>query len=201
MNPAGVFPPDRGVLTHLRTSTRSLHERLESRLDLPESLRTLADYRRLLEDFYGFYNPFEASLAAADWNGTGIVIEERRKLPLLRDDLGRLGLTVEALQKLPLCSDTPAVADRAAAFGGLYVLEGATLGGQLISRHVHERFGDDGSVPCAFFASYGEAVGRMWRSFREALSSSCRPVESDRVAASAARTFESLEAWLFRPRG
>lgn len=201
MAPEHSKSPGGEVLAHLRTATRPLHERLEDRLDLPRHLRSIAEYCSLLADFHGFYAPLEASLSCIDWNGTGIAFEERRKTPLLRDDLASLGLSEEDVSRLPRCDRIPPMSCRNAAFGGLYVVEGATLGGQLITRHIREAFGQDPAAPSAFFASYGERVGRMWRAFREALARNCGVQDREIVAHAAVETFEGLEAWLFRQRG
>ena len=53
----------------------------------------------------------------------------------------------------------------AKALGCLYVLEGATLGGVLIARHVRASLGFDGDAGSAFYLGYGPRTGAMWRGF------------------------------------
>jgi len=60
--------------------------------------------------------------------------ESRRKLPLLSQDLVALGASAEELDRLPRCQGLPACDEPAAAMGYLYVMEGATLGGQMLLR-------------------------------------------------------------------
>src|SRR4051794_18321880 len=47
------------LLHRLRTETREVHQALERDLDLTRTASTIANYRRLLERFYGFYQSFE----------------------------------------------------------------------------------------------------------------------------------------------
>ena len=65
------------------------------------------------------------------------------------------------LDRLELETDAP-FASTAEAVGGAYVLEGSTLGGRVLSRHVQGRFGRDG--PRSFLESYGAGVRAGCRS-------------------------------------
>ena len=81
------------------------------------------------------------------------------------------------------------------AAGGAYVLEGSTLGGRVISRHVQKLFGPD--VPRAFLECYGAATGEKWQSFRAALTRLAGSREAeDRIIAGAQETFRSFTRWL-----
>jgi heme oxygenase len=51
----------------------------------------------------------------------------------LLDDLQALGCT-PSLERLPMCAQLPVIDSSAACLGVLYVLEGATLGGQILRR-------------------------------------------------------------------
>jgi heme oxygenase len=81
--------------------------------------------------------------------------------------------------------------------GTMYVLEGATLGGQFISRAVGQRFGFDQKKGCRFFSSYGPEVGSMWRCcgevVRQQMNSSA---DADRFVAYATLTFSTFAQWL-----
>jgi heme oxygenase len=81
--------------------------------------------------------------------------------------------------------------------GTAYVLEGATLGGQIITRHLQQELGIQPECGGAFFHSYGASVAPMWREFVEVLNT-YPATEDEQVAlvASACETFSSLEAWL-----
>ena len=187
------------VLDRLRQETRPHHDRLEHHLNIPHRLRSLLRYRALLEDFLGFYQPLEDRLACIDWRSTGISPDERRKGPLIESDLDVLGVGSMARAALPRCGALPVIDGLPAAFGCLYVLEGATLGGQIIARHVTASLPLPEGCGCAFFRSYGGHIGTMWRMFRDELSRHCAgPAAADAAVAAATRTFRDLEDWLGR---
>jgi len=47
--------------------------------------------------------------------------------------------------------------------GYLYVMEGSTLGGQLISRHFRQTLGIELATGGAYFHGYGEQTGARWK--------------------------------------
>lgn len=98
---------------------------------------------------------------------------------------------------LPRCTGLPLLTTPAQAFGCLYVLEGATLGGQLTSRLLAQRFGLGSDHGGAFFASYGEQVGPMWWGFRAALSTFAADTGTDEaIVQTACDTFAAFENWV-----
>jgi heme oxygenase len=190
-----------GIAMRLRAETRSVHERLETDLDLLAHSMTPDRYRRLLERFLGFHAELEPRLD--DWHAADPRLDwpERRKVPGLLGDLDRLGVPPGALQRVARCPDVPEVAGAADALGALYVVEGATLGGALIARHLHTQQ----QIPpdaLAFFGSSGADVGRRWRRWRRVTEEwvGSDGTRADAVVAQALRTFTSLERWL-RPVG
>ena len=80
----------------------------------------------------------------------------------------------------------------------MYVLEGSTLGGAIIARHVERELGLQVDTGCAFFRSYGRNVGRMWKEFGARLLAVSGPETDEIIIASANRTFEGLRTWLTR---
>jgi heme oxygenase len=180
------------VLTELRAKTRSLHDALEGRLNILDPGLSTERYFHLLGLFYGFYAPLESSIEAYGDNPRAWLAGDRRKTPLLKDDLRYCGGT----DHLPVCGQLPDVAQPASQLGCMYVLEGATLGGQVVLRHVRPRLGLNGKGT-SFFASYGERVGPMWRGFCDYLNGREFSAEDrDAVVASACATFDSLQKWL-----
>lgn len=184
------------ILSHLKERTRPQHERVEQRLPLLRDDLSTEAYRDLLTRFHGFYAPLEARLCAVrGWDGVGVDPAGRLKTPLLRRDLVVLDVDADAL---PRCPALPDVDTLARALGAMYVLEGATLGGQLIRRHLARTLDLSPDRGCAFFASYGDRVGPMWKTFGAALSTwaDAHPQEEDEIVDAAAQTFTRLDAWL-----
>ena len=70
----------------------------------------------------------------------------------------------------------------------MYVVEGSTLGGQYIAKHVERRFGFRGGSGNAYFRGYGERTGSMWRSFKDDLIA-LPEEDTDRVIAAARAMF------------
>lgn len=184
------------ILGLLREGTAFLHERVERTVDLPNRLRSRTTYTSLLARLYGFHAPLEDRLAGVEV--VGLDLAARRKADLLRDDLAALGLTGSEIDTLPRDLDLPAVADVSDALGCLYVLEGATLGGQVVRRLAEPAIGVTPDRGCAFFASYGERVGAMWKEFCRILESyaETHPSANNRIVTTATETFAGLDRWL-----
>ena len=183
-----------GVAARLRAETRTVHRRLEDELDLVGPGLTVGRYRSVLELFHGYYAQLEPRLDS--WHRADPLLDwpRRRKLPRLRADLAVLGVDAPSL---PVCPDVPDLPGTAEALGALYVVEGATLGGQVVVRTLRER----GQVPAAatgFFGSYGPEVGRLWRDWRRTTEDwvGSDVARADAVVAQAQRTFATLRDWL-----
>lgn len=176
----------------LREATRPWHDSIERSLPLMRPGLTLSRYGAILARYWGFYGPWEAVVGEvlADEAFFG----PRRKLRLIESDLAALGIELAAL---PRCAGLPALDGRAAALGSLYVIEGSTLGGQLLSRHVRDCLGLGPGDGGAFLASYGPAVGEMWRATRARLGRDLAAPHALAAAVAAARsTFEAMERWM-----
>ncbi|WP_223752702.1 biliverdin-producing heme oxygenase [Myxococcus sp. RHSTA-1-4] len=191
------------LLRRLKTETRSHHERTEAAVRLMDSNLTPAGYRRHLEALHGFYVPLEAELSTRLAESVpALRAHERWKVPLLEADLRALGHDEASLARLSRCSLLPSLSGVPEALGCFYVLEGSTLGGQLILRHLRSRFADLPVGPFAFFSAYGEEVGPMWRAFGQALTQAAAEAASGdfdaRVVKGARDTFDAFGAWLLR---
>jgi heme oxygenase len=183
--------PSRDVLARLKHETRREHEAIETALDLMGDALTHAGYRRTLARLHGFYRPAEAQLRAMAQ--ARLDMHERWKTPLLEADLVALG---DHAAVLPSCTELLPLASAADGWGRLYVLEGATLGGCVISRHVCTTLGITPDRGGRFFHGYGDRTGSMWRAFQAALAAFATTTAlQDRVVASALATFRALRRW------
>jgi heme oxygenase len=185
------------VMQRLRQETQIIHTRVESRVALPDRVGSAAGYRALLETFYGLYSPCESAVEAfapqlAPWLPD--VLLRLRKSALERD-LQALGNI--SPETLPLASVSP-LQTVAQAFGCLYVLEGSTLGGQVIGRHIAVTLGYTPGNGCSFFSGDGADTGRMWTLFRKAVEgySAAHPNDDDEIVLSAIHTFETFDRWI-----
>lgn len=186
------------ILDLLRQRTSLLHDRVERAVDLPSRCDSREGYASLLSRLLGFYEPFETALARFDWRQAGLDFEERRKAGRLRADLSALGWEGAAIDGAARCRDLPRPAALAGAVGCLYVLEGATLGGQVIARQTARSLGVGPERGGRFYEGYGEATGRLWRAFGSAANAYCGHDErrSEEAVDGAIATFAAFEAWL-----
>jgi heme oxygenase len=188
-------PPNRDptLLDRLRVETRPAHERIEAALDIGPRISSPGSYRALLSRFYGFHRAWEPQAERIIADPAFLV--PRRKTPLLVRDLKALGLSSVEIDKLPACQLMP-IAGPAAALGAMYVVEGSTLGGNVISRQVRRSLGLCPESGCAYFGSYGGAIGAQWKMFTARLLAVSSPETDDDVVASASRTFALMQEWL-----
>jgi heme oxygenase len=176
--------------------SKLLHDRVEERFNLSKRLESVEAFQSLLAAFYGYYSPVEDRLAGyMKDNPIGIDFTSRQKTPLIIADLHCWNIAVE---DLPICEDLPEIDSHAAAFGCMYVMEGATLGGQIIKRVLEQKLSITSNNGGSFFTAYGDRVGVMWNDFRETLSryAISHPQNDEQIVNAALEIFATFDAWL-----
>lgn len=176
------------ILVRLKESTRPQHDNLEHDVNLLRPDFTIKDYIHVLVRFYGFYKPLEATMKLP---------LDRNKTALLEKDLKHFGIDpaqVETTKKLPDLSTPSHV------FGLRYVIEGSTLGSQVLSKHYKEIFDISPDSGCFFFTGYGKETMMKWKEFQEELLqfSTTKEYCEDDVIESAKSTFAFLHQWLIK---
>jgi heme oxygenase len=190
-------PEDRAgadVLRLLRTGTAAEHESLERSLDLLDPELDRGRLTDVLTRMHGFWWAAEDGLD--DWaarfpaDADAVTWAARRRAGLFAADLDSLGAAPAAdAPALPPVSGTDA------ALGRLYVLEGSTLGGTFIDRHLAGLPGL-GGVRLRAFSPYGAQTGAMWHAFRRTTRDRvARGGDPGAMLAEAAATFRSLAEW------
>ncbi len=155
------------------------------------------DYRALVARFWGIYAPLEAALREVDWEALDIDFAARSKAGWLVEDLMLLGMGSEDIASLPRTQRLPTIKGPADAMGVLYVMEGASLGGQIISRQLETQLAITRSTGGRFFSSYGSEVGGKWRAYVAVLEAfGDSPAIAARIERAALETFACFEAWL-----
>lgn len=185
-------PPGPTLLQRLKSATAALHDRIERRTPLVRDDLTLGVYRRTLARLLRLYDPWEQAAARVLRPRLPSLLEGRLKAPLLRADLRRLGDDEPDLGGPPL----PPLATVPQVLGSMYVLEGATLGGPYIARHLERVLGLSDGIGYSFFRPYGPEAGRMWQSFGRVLLAASSPGTDPIIVASALATFEAIDGWL-----
>lgn len=171
------MPSNDNVLAALRLATHAAHVRINRHPFLSGLIKpgfSLQKYRNLLQAYFHIYGWVERRIATfSEHNALGFSYDARTKLPWLVADLGHLGVDHQALgtASFPTASAPTASGfdDAGALVGTLYVIEGATLGGQVISRHLQSTLGLGVCTGARFFNGYGDAAltQQRWQDFGE----------------------------------
>lgn len=186
----------------LRERTGKQHQELE-RVLIPsiKAANTPAAYIKLLQLFYGYYYPLEQHIAAhMDISFPG-GFERRRKASLLLDDIAAISGAPATTP--PCCTDIPEITDNAQALGAMYVLEGSTLGGQVICQILMRNLAAP-ELPKAlsFFNGYGTDTQSYWDTFVHYLQGyHGNETQQQRMLEAAATTFERFKLWALQQQG
>ncbi|WP_375486197.1 biliverdin-producing heme oxygenase [uncultured Jatrophihabitans sp.] len=177
----------------LKERTAATHECVEARLDLADHALDPARLRDVLTSLHAFWagtEPVIDSWAAQHLDeSASLRWSRRRRAHRLARDVEVLGGSTEVAAP-PFVE----VADTAAVLGWLYVAEGSTLGGAVITRALRRRHPD---LHLEFFAPYDEGPGPMWKQFQDRLESWAGGDElrTERVVNAGVAAFGALEAW------
>jgi heme oxygenase len=172
------------------------HRQLEGALDLLRDELTRENYVDILRAFHDFLLPWEGRVQALLAPLNDPAIAQRRHVWRLRQDI--LSLTGASPDQLgiEICSALPELATTGAALGSMYVIEGSTLGGRIISAHMESRFAVTPENGCAYFSGNADQTGRMWAAFRERLDTTVAVAAQEEAIKAAVDTFDCLRTWL-----
>ena len=184
------------IMGRLKRETAGEHAGVDALMDLPgmtreryvASLKGLRDAHRIVER--------ELARHASTLREFGYDPAQRSKLAWFAEDLSALqpGSRGERDATILFSLENPA-----AAFGAVYVMEGSTLGGQIIARHVGPTLGVSPDAGLRYFSGYGAATGERWRETSAAISkfaSARGDDEMDTMVEGARRTFALVETAL-----
>jgi heme oxygenase (biliverdin-IX-beta and delta-forming) len=179
----------------LREETQSLHDQIEQTFLFKKILLqeiSLSDYQLLIQKFYGFISPCEAVIDTL----TCPVIHNRKKKPWLEQDLQALKISNKEKVSFSLCLDLPILSEYEQALGYLYVMEGATLGGQVITKLLQTQLQITLDQGGRFFYGYGDTTKIMWQDFCLTLRSINDVEQQNKIIGSASDTFTRLHQWI-----
>jgi heme oxygenase (biliverdin-IX-beta and delta-forming) len=190
-----VFKERRDLnLQKLRQETEADHRNVEGAVSLMHQGLNTAEYVQCLQSMYGVVAAWEERAAeiAPEWLQPSLLA--RRRSPLLALDLAWFGVGDKEHQRpaLPQMNNLPSL------FGTMYVMEGSTLGGQLIARHV------EAVLPCregqgsSYFRGHGSQTGPLWKEFCEMLKLHVPDEQTETVVVSAKAMFSTFGTWMQR---
>lgn len=182
------------LLHSLKHSTSQYHQQIEQ-IELFKKIITneisLLEYKKLLYQLYGFISPCEKVILSRFHH----IIEGREKSSLLSSDLSELNCDTSI--DFLFCKRIPRLATLPEVFGYLYVLEGATLGGQIITKSLKQNLQLLPTIPTRYFNTYGKQTKMHWDTFIKSLiDQNFNDIEKENLIKSAIDTFSSLYNWL-----
>ena len=178
----------------LRAATATAHTRLETTLALLDPPLERRRFLAVLQGFWGFHRVWDELLAQQE--ALAGLLAGRGKRAVIEHDLQALGMTRDEIQDLPLCLEAERLGGSPERLlGSLYVLEGSTLGGQVIGKALSsEAWLPPGGLQ--YFNPYGARTGAMWRDLRVALDACASPAAEAEIIVGAQDTFALLDDWL-----
>ena len=182
-------------LQRLRSKTANSHQLIEqnraSQLLISKEV-TIVQYAHYLKSLYGFIHGFEKMVFPILKHNPLLQLNERSKSHFIQADLAMLNQTAAQ----PYVSDeifSIHYPTAAAAFGGMYVLEGSTLGGQIISKHLSKVLGAAVAGKTTYLSAYASQTGTMWKSFLQLLCDAAANNNNEgEIIESAVNTFSLL---------
>jgi heme oxygenase len=187
----------------LREATSAQHQRLHELnafAELAAGRIGRSGYVALLKRLYGFHRPTEhavaAGLGAEDF---GLDTARWRRADLLARDLAWLGTADADLEAVALLDIARPPASPAEAMGWLYVIEGSTLGGRLLSRQLDSILHKNHTSGRLFLLAGGDPQHTSWREFCGAVER-CGSDPNRRLAmlSGAREAFDRFEGWFVK---
>ena len=171
------------------------HQQVEKTLvSKMKAIRSKDDYIDLLKIFYGYFTGLEQKIKPYINQGDLEDYSDRRKTAAIANDINDLGGELPAVAT---GNNLPVITNHLQAFGALYVIEGSTLGGSIISKMMQQHLKFDGQKGLSFFNGYGEQTQQMWDNFKSSLNVAVKSTDDEAVILEAAnQTFGRFKQWI-----
>jgi heme oxygenase len=182
----------------LKKDTLHSHQQLEKMLvGRMKAIRSKEDYVKLLQLFYTYFGGLETLIDQHIDQDELQDYAERRKAQALAND-------IEALGGKPMAKasddNLPQIQNALQAYAAMYVIEGSTLGGKIISKMMAQQLALSNGEGLSFFNGYGNDTETKWESFKNTLNKVTKSSEEDKlVIDSANETFDKFKQWAEKP--
>ena len=158
-------------IQNLRASTAVCHKKFELNSLSQELLSNTVNgyiYCTYLSRLYSFVRGFEQYIYPT-LSHHFLNINDRKKTFFIEDDLKAQHIAIDKKNLLEEAFFRNTYPDLYLAAGALYVLEGSTLGGQIIVKHLQKAMPQD-FVNSTYFSGYQQKTGSMWKEFLQQLT-------------------------------
>ncbi|WP_267401578.1 MULTISPECIES: biliverdin-producing heme oxygenase [unclassified Chryseobacterium] len=178
------------VSEYLKQNTAEYHDAAEKLFNSEKIFNktfTLEDYKKIINTNYlmllhsedKIFNSLSGNFSEK------LQLNDRKKLPLIEKDLSSLALENRT------ASQTLEFENEHEALGAMYVIEGSTLGGNVIAKQLSKTEGFD-NVTFNFFGCYQENTGPMWKNFKEVLDTEVAEEKYNDVLSGAKKLYTFL---------
>ena len=187
------LPTETSRVKRLRAETHDMHEALDQRIMRAAPFSSRERYGAFLKMQHQFHRDLDALYVNPVLDRLLPDLEGRRRLHLVAQDLGDLGLSAPDASEAPVFA-AGQDADLPTALGWLYVAEGSNLGAAFLLKEaakldLSESFG------ARHLAAAPEGRGLHWKTFTAALDAlELTPAEEERVNEGARSAFKSVRA-------
>lgn len=167
----------------IKTETADLHQQTEkSKLSVALMSGQLKDYTAYLLRMKDIVAYYETNLYS---QLSPIIpdIDQRRKLEAIEADLSYLNVPSN-----PNTFSLPPAATTAHLLGYMYVMEGSSLGGAMIYKHLSRHIDISEEKGAAYFTCYKTELGSKWKTFLDILGDYALPEQNAKDIIEGART-------------
>ncbi|WP_010522658.1 biliverdin-producing heme oxygenase [Aquimarina agarivorans] len=185
------------IFDHLKLATKTQHQSVEKVLigEL-KNLQNAKDYANLLHRLYAFYAPVEAQLQNIINENFMPDIKLRQHMHRILQDLSILGYPIKPID----CNETLQITTPSYGLGVLYVIEGSTLGGQIISAMLIKQLNLNDATAISYFSSYKDQTLPMWKQLKSEVLASQEELNEHQIVSGAKDTFDMLRQWLLKSK-
>ncbi|RLJ33554.1 heme oxygenase [Chryseobacterium sp. 7] len=178
------------VSEYLKQNTADYHDAAEKLFNSEKIFNktfTLEDYKKIIHTNYLMLLHSEDQIFSnlSDKYAEKLQLDARKKLSLIEKDLKSLSLENQKV------SHTLEFSNEHEALGAMYVIEGSTLGGNVIAKQLSKTEGFD-EVTFNFFGCYQESTGSMWKNFKEVLDTEVTEENYNEVLSGAKKLYTFL---------
>jgi heme oxygenase (biliverdin-IX-beta and delta-forming) len=190
-------PSASGLFQQLYAATKPAHRALERNLNLLKQPVSAVRIEQALKRFLGFHLVWESGFG--DSGVFAPIMMNRGRGRFAASDLAALGLPPEEIARIPVC-EAAAELHRCAeiTMGSLYVLEGSTLGGEVIAKALR---GEPWMPPqgLQYFSPPNRHARSDWNQLKTWAEARFPPGTWDLIEQGAQETFALMNTWHSTP--